>query len=66
MNLTINGETRIIDDARTVEDLLRTLALDPRFVVVELNRAIIRRPAIATTPVANGDVVEIVHFVGGG
>ena len=66
MNLTINGETRIIDDARTVEDLLRTLALDPRAVVVELNRAIIRRPAIATTPVADGDVVEIVHFVGGG
>jgi len=66
LNLTINGEPHTIADARTVEDLLRTLALDPRSVVVELNRAIIRRPAIATTPVADGDVVEIVHFVGGG
>jgi len=66
MQLTINGDPRTIDDAETVEELLRHLSLDPRSVVVELNRVIIRRPAVATTPVADGDVVEIVHFVGGG
>ena len=66
MQLTINGDQRSVDDAHTVEQLLLHLALDPRTVVVELNREIIRRPAIATTPVAEGDVVEIVHFVGGG
>jgi sulfur carrier protein len=66
MQLTINGDPRTVDDAHTVEELLRHLALDPRAVVVELNRVIIRRPAVATTPVADGDVVEIVHFVGGG
>ena len=66
MQLTINGDQRSVDDAHTVEQLLLRLALDPRTVVVELNREIIRRPAIATTPVAEGDVVEIVHFVGGG
>ncbi len=66
MQLTINGDLRTIADARTVEQLLVQLNLDPRTVVVELNREIIRRPVIATTPVAEGDVVEIVHFVGGG
>lgn len=66
MQLTINGESRTVSDAGTVEQLLLTLNLDPRTVVVELNREIIRRPAIATTAVADGDVVEIVHFVGGG
>lgn len=66
MNLTINGDTRTVTNASTVEEMLRELALDPRTVVVELNRVIVRRPAIATTPVAEGDVVEIVHFVGGG
>ena len=66
MVLTINGDPRTITDAATVEELLHALKLDPRAVVVELNRAIVRRPAIATTPVADGDVVEIVHFVGGG
>lgn len=66
MVLTINGDPRSVTGASTVEELLLLLKLDPRAVVVELNRAIVRRPAIATTPVADGDIVEIVHFVGGG
>lgn len=66
MQLTINGDSRTITDVGTVEQLLRALKLDARAVVVELNREIIRRPAVATTVVADGDVVEIVHFVGGG
>lgn len=66
MHLTINGQPRDISDARTVEQLLGELELDPRAVVVELNREIVRRPALAATPLAEGDVVEIVHFVGGG
>jgi thiamine biosynthesis protein ThiS len=66
MQLTINGTTREVHQAGTVEQLLAELSLDPRAVVVELNRVIVRRPAIAATPVSEGDVVEIVHFVGGG
>ncbi|HEY4099399.1 MAG TPA: sulfur carrier protein ThiS [Gemmatimonadales bacterium] len=64
--LTINGEARTVTHSATVEELLAELQLDPRAVVVELNRKIIRRTAIASSPVADGDVVEIVHFVGGG
>lgn len=66
MHLTINGQPREVTGARTVEQLLGELELDPRAVVVERNREIIRRPELATTPVAEGDVLEIVHFVGGG
>ncbi|HRP09070.1 MAG TPA: sulfur carrier protein ThiS [Gemmatimonadales bacterium] len=66
MLLTINGTSRNVENSATVEQLLRELELDPRAVVVELNREIIRRPVIAETAVREGDVVEIVHFVGGG
>lgn len=66
MHLTINGETRDVPDPTTLEDLLIHLDLDPRGVVVEHNRVIVRRPQLAQVPVANGDQVEIVHFVGGG
>ena len=66
MQLTINGSPRTLDAAPTVDAMLRQLGLDPRGVVVELNRVIIRRAVVAETPVADGDVVEIVHFVGGG
>jgi len=64
--LTINGDDRQLADVRTVADVLRALELDPRSVVVEHNRVIVRRPALDDTPVRQGDVIEIVHFVGGG
>jgi thiamine biosynthesis protein ThiS len=66
MQLVINGDSRTVDSVATVEQLLRVLDLDAGTVVVELNRSIVRRPSLATTPVADGDQVEIVHFVGGG
>jgi sulfur carrier protein len=66
MQLTINGESRTLDPVDTVDAMLRQLGLDPRGVVVELNRAIVRRADIAASPVQDGDTVEIVHFVGGG
>jgi thiamine biosynthesis protein ThiS len=66
MHLIINGDPRDGIEARSVEELLLELGLDPRAVVVELNRDIVRRPALAATQVADGDVLEIVHFVGGG
>jgi thiamine biosynthesis protein ThiS len=66
MTLTINGESRELEDVATLADVLDRLGLDPRTVVVEHNRAIIRRPSLAVTSVSAGDQLEIVHFVGGG
>jgi sulfur carrier protein len=51
----------------TLGDLLRAHDLDPRMVVVERNREILRdREAFDRLPLEPGDVLEIVHFVGGG
>jgi thiamine biosynthesis protein ThiS len=64
--LTINGEGRVVPGPATVQDLLARLGLDPRGIVVELNRRIVRRPEIGQTALQDGDVLELVHFVGGG
>jgi thiamine biosynthesis protein ThiS len=64
--ITLNGEPREVPGPATLDGLLRHLGLDPRMVVVELNREIVRRPRLADTPLADGDTVELVHFVGGG
>ena len=66
LTLTINGEPRVVAGPATLAELLAQLGLDPQAVVVEHNRAIVRRPFLGTTPVASGDQLEIVHFVGGG
>ena len=66
MDLVVNGEPKRVDGPLTAAGLLALLQLDPRAVVVELNRRIVRRPELADTPLGEGDQVELVHFVGGG
>jgi thiamine biosynthesis protein ThiS len=66
IRVQVNGETRQMPGGLSLLDLLRHFELDPRAVVVELNQSIVRRPALESTRVADGDAVELVHFVGGG
>ncbi len=66
LRLIVNGEPRMIPAPATLSTLLAALDLDPRMVVVELNREIIRRPRLGEVSLADGDHVELVHFVGGG
>ena len=67
ITLMVNGAPRELDRNTTLAGLLGTLRIDPRLVVVEHNRSILRdRDAYASLPLSEGDVVEIVHFVGGG
>ena len=66
LEIMVNGEPRRVPGPATAADLLRHLGLDPRTVVVELNRKIVRRPQLNDTALADGDAVELVHFVGGG
>ena len=65
LSLTVNGEPRRAAPG-TVADLVRSLELDPAKVAVERNGEIVPRSALAAVVVADGDVFEIVHFVGGG
>ena len=66
MDVVINGEHRAITVGATLLELLTELELDPRTVVVEHNRHIVRRPALGEVTVAAGDAIELVHFVAGG
>jgi thiamine biosynthesis protein ThiS len=64
--VVVNGEERRVPGPATLLDLLAHLGLDPRTVVVERNREIVRRPRLGETALAEGDTIELVHFVGGG
>ena len=66
IDILVNGESRVVSDGATLLEVLESLRLDPRTVVVEHNRAIVRRPDLAQVHVTAGDMVELVHFVGGG
>ena len=66
MILTINGENRAVGALESLAALVTSLGLDPRKVAVERNLEIVPRSAYAQTPIAEGDRIEIVHFIGGG
>lgn len=66
MKLIINGEEREFGAISTLSELLGKLELKPDRVAVELNRDLIPRERWASSQLANGDKLEIVHFVGGG
>ena len=66
IDVTVNGERRAVARGATLLELLQSLALDPLAVVVEHNRAIVRRPKLGDVTVAPGDAIELVHFVAGG
>ncbi len=65
MEITVNGEKRTIEQI-SVLGFLETLNIDPRRVAVELNLDILPKDEYATTILRDGDLLEIVHFVGGG
>jgi thiamine biosynthesis protein ThiS len=66
IRITLNGDAREVEAPQSVADLLSTLGLHPALVVVEHNREILDRNRLGEAVVADGDVFELVHFVGGG
>ena len=69
LTLSINGEFRsLMDDANptALDRVLTALAVRKELIAVALNDMIVPRSLWSKTLVAEGDRVEIVHFVGGG
>jgi thiazole synthase len=66
LSIQLNGEPRTVRAGATIADLAAEIGLDPKKVAVERNRAIVPRSALAEIALADGDELEIVHFVGGG
>lgn len=73
MEIVLNGQPREVSidpqaatQAATVDALIAALGMKADRIAVERNGEIVRRNEWATTPVANGDRFEVVHFVGGG
>jgi thiamine biosynthesis protein ThiS len=66
MTITLNGKLVERPIGSSIQDLLHDRELVDRLVVVEVNGSIIPRSAFVQTVFQPGDIVELVHFVGGG
>jgi len=66
MKLQINGAEKEVSSPMSLAALVDSLGMKAGRVAVELNRNIVPREQWAATGLADGDRLEIVHFVGGG
>ncbi len=69
MRLILNGQTRELEElneADTIADLVKMLAMQADRVALEHNGEIVSRENWKKTVLSSGDRIEIVHFVGGG
>ena len=67
--LKINGEVNAFPEGKmpaTIMDLLLSLGIDSAAVVAELDGQVIERVKFSTTPLRNGETIELVRFVPGG
>ncbi len=66
MKLIINGEVREAPELRTVAELASWMDLPAFGSAVELNGEVVRKAQHETTPLKEGDRLEVVRLVGGG
>ena len=66
MQITINSAPYDVPEGLTVRGVLDRLKWTEGPVAVEVNRALVPRQQHSTHVVCEGDVLEAVHFVGGG
>ncbi len=66
MQIIVNGDVRDVEEMPTVGAFLASRRLNAKMVVVERNGEIVPRAQYDETPLATGDVLEIVQMMAGG
>ncbi len=64
--IIVNGQPIAIPSSGLLTDLLKSLQLDPRYVLVELNGEALFKDQIPSAKISPGDRLEIVKPVAGG
>ncbi len=66
MNIQLNGSAKEVTNQTSIADLLDEHKLERATVIIEHNKKLLSDTASLTSPLNEGDVIEIVRFVGGG
>ena len=66
MRIIVNGDEREIPEPLSVQQLVEHLSLPLERTAIERNLEVVRRTDWTSVQLAEGDRIEIVHFVGGG
>lgn len=66
MNITVNGKAEVLEESLTIDIFLEHFGFDAKKIALEINREIVTKSMYGSISIDEGDVVEVVTFVGGG
>jgi thiamine biosynthesis protein ThiS len=66
IKIKLNGKNKSIDDGLSLNELVNNLNIPIKKVAIEFNKEIIDKKKIKKFKLKNNDIIEIVHFIGGG
>ena len=66
INIKLNGKKTSVDDQVSLSEILKNLDIPINKVAVELNKEIVNKKKLISIKIKNNDIIEIVHFIGGG
>ena len=66
MHIILNGKPKEFQNTLNLKNVIEQFCLDKIPVVAELNGEIIKDPQWESTALNEGDILELVRFVGGG
>ena len=66
IKIQLNGKIIQINNNETLKKLVKRLNLPLNKVAIELNKKIIDKKKLNIIKLNNNDIIEVVHFIGGG
>ena len=66
IKIKLNGKNKSVDDGSSLNELVINLNIPIKKVAIEFNEKIINKKDIKKIKLKSNDVIEIVHFIGGG
>ena len=66
IKIKVNGKKIIFDNNTSIEKLTKKLKIPLNKVAIELNKKILDKKKLKKIKLNNDDMIEIVHFIGGG
>ena len=66
MKITVNGKEVELKNSKTIADFIIERNVAGKMFVIEKNLEIIQKENYSTAEIKEGDIIEIVGFVGGG
>ena len=66
IKIKINGKIKTIIDKLTLYELINDLKIPLKKVAIEFNKEIVDKKKLSKIILKKNDLIEIVHFIGGG